>query len=124
TKLGLGLRDPSGKEADGLSYVSSGLHLKIDNSVENRIVHNLIGYLSYRNREQIIRLLNRLVRWAGVDDTRRLDMLQYWADIAGVHLVGDARGYYVNSQQFERWRKQFHALDEDLPVLCLLVRRH
>ena len=108
----------------GIGYIQQGLTIQVDEALTNVVVRNLIGTLSYRNREQIVRLLHRMTGWWNEDENdRRLNLIDYWANIAGLHLEYRDT-YYIRANRYERWRRYMHAMDEDLPALCHLLREH
>jgi adenosine deaminase len=119
SRLGYGLEgSPISSE-----HIESGLVLRADEPVVNAVVRNLIGTLSFRNREQIVRLIYRLTGWVDDERIRRLDLVRYWSDIASHHLEY-REVYYIRADRYERWRRYLHSFDEDLPPLCNLVCNH
>lgn len=102
-----------------IHHIHGRLKLKISDDVENRIVSSLLGSLTYRNREQIRRLLNRLAEWPADGNTRELDIPTYWAGI-GKKYFDFVDTFYIKPDLFEMWRRQMHSSDEDLPAIALL----
>src|SRR5262249_42610337 len=66
-------------KADGHS-IRGKLNLLIDDEAENRIVSMVLGSLTYRNREQVRRLLARLSHYPTTTESE-LDLVAYWSDI-------------------------------------------
>lgn len=65
--------------------IEGRLQLKVNDDVENRIVLSVLGSLTFRNREQIRRLLNRLAQWPqnwGRPKTKFAQLLERnWSEI-------------------------------------------
>jgi adenosine deaminase len=99
--------------------IKDRMRLLVTDEVENRIVSSIIGSLTFRNREQIRRLLNRLAQWPTPGAPRELDLIDYWSKI-GAKYFDFVETFYIKPELFETWRRQMHALDEDLPALAWL----
>lgn len=124
TRLFIGAR--IGAEDNGLNnqqYLGDGLHLQLTDDIENEVVRELLGFRTYRTREQIVRVLERLMGWVSDKDRRWIDLVGLWSTIAKRHLV-DRHPFLIRSAHYESWRRHMHGLDEDTPGLCLLVHSH
>jgi hypothetical protein len=109
---------PKGKEKHpSHTCVERGLNLVIDDDAQNFVIRELMGHLSYRSRQPLVRVLDRIKQRGG----DRIPMFDLWADLGAQHLER-RHTLFVKAGSFEQWRRDFHDLDEDLPGVALLAR--
>ena len=102
----------------GDEAIQPSLCIRLSEERKNTIVSHFLGTLTYRSRERVLRLIARLTNWS--QDTSEVDLLACWRRIAEDHL-NRREAYYIKPDRFEDWRRQMHALDEDIPAIASLA---
>lgn len=99
--------------------IHSDLRLELPWQAENALISHLMGHLSYRNRQLIVRVVQRITRTGD----GKFDLFRMWHDMATRHLE-QRHTLFVKAESFEQWRRDMHDLDEDLPGITLLAAQN
>jgi hypothetical protein len=101
------------------TLVDAGLYIGLTTEFENLLISELMGHLSYRSRQPILRVIERIKR----KGQGKVDVLGLWQEF-GQQLLERRHTLFIKPNTFEQWRRSFHALDEDAPGLVILAAEH
>lgn len=100
-----------------------GLYLTIQST--DLILNSLYGFLSYRSRKNIKRIIERYSSRVCFDQSENIsknyfNQLQIWYHLTSKFLIIQDT-VYVNLLEYENWKRYFHALDEDVFIINHIV---
>lgn len=100
-----------------------GLYLTIQST--DLILNSLYGFLSYRSRKNIKRIIERYSSRVCFDQSENIsknyfNQLQIWYHLTSKFLIIQDT-IYVNLLEYENWKRYFHALDEDVFIINHIV---
>ncbi|WP_404362523.1 hypothetical protein ACIHQR_21695 [Corallococcus coralloides] len=114
------MADGEGQRHSSHLDMREGMRLCVTAPAQDLVLQELLGRLSYRNRELIGRLFGRLQEFLPEEKDPVVDMLGLWESL-GKELLERRHTFFVRAERFEQWRRYFQGLDEDLPALAMLA---
>lgn len=105
--------------------VNNEFVLYLTNKSTDLILNNLYGFLSYRSRKNIKRIIERYSSRMCFDQSQNIsknyfNQLQIWYRLTRKFLI-IRDTVYVNLLEYENWKRYFHALDEDIFIINHIV---